>query len=158
MNQIKQDGFTFDMGPTIVMMPEIYRDVFNYAQKNMNDYLEIKQLSHIYDVYFSETDQIRVPTDLAQLRDMLESIEPKLYAWFYVLFNRYIRKIRNSHENIFLERTFRKPTDFYNPFTIYQGMKLKTFDKADNLIEKYVDNEKIQKILAFQNIIYRYRP
>ena len=31
MNQIKQDGFTFDMGPTIVMMPEIYRDVFNYA-------------------------------------------------------------------------------------------------------------------------------
>lgn len=76
MNQIKQDGFTFDMGPTIVMMPEIYRDVFNYAQKNMNDYLEIKQLSHIYDVYFSETDQIRVPTDLAQLRDMLEGIEP----------------------------------------------------------------------------------
>lgn len=35
MNQIKQDGFTFDMGPTIVMMPEIYRDVFNYAQKNI---------------------------------------------------------------------------------------------------------------------------
>ena len=31
-------------------------------------------------------------------------------------------------------------------------MKLKTFDKADNLIEKYVDNEKIQKILAFQTL------
>lgn len=44
MNQIKQDGFTFDMGPTIVMMPEIYQDVFKYANRDINDYLEIKQL------------------------------------------------------------------------------------------------------------------
>lgn len=151
MNQIKQDGFTFDMGPTIVMMPEVYRDVFNYAQKNMNNYLEIKQLSHIYDVYFSESDQIRVPTDLAQLRDMLEAIEPNsthsFMSFLTDIYERY--EIARKH---FLERTFRKPTDFYNPFTLYQGMKLKTFDKADNLIEKYVDNEKIQKILAFQTL------
>lgn len=24
MNQIKKDGYTFDLGPSIVMMPEIY--------------------------------------------------------------------------------------------------------------------------------------
>ncbi|TBW84602.1 phytoene desaturase family protein, partial [Staphylococcus hominis] len=151
MNQIKQDGFTIDMGPTIVMMPEIYRDVFNYAQKNMNDYLEIKQLSHIYDVYFSETDQIRVPTDLAQLRDMLESIEPNSTHGFMSFLTDIYERYEIARK-YFLERTFRKPTNFYNPFTIYQGMKLKTFDKADNLIEKYVDNEKIQKILAFQTL------
>ncbi|WP_204201139.1 phytoene desaturase family protein [Mammaliicoccus sciuri] len=151
MNQIKQDGFTFDMGPTIVMMPEIYRDVFNYAQKNMNDYLEIKQLSHIYDVYFSETDQIRVPTDLAQLRDMLEGIEPNSTHGFMSFLTDIYERYEIARK-YFLERTFRKPTDFYNPFTIYLGMKLKTFDKADNLIEKYVDNEKIQKILAFQTL------
>lgn len=76
MNQIKQKGFTFDMGPTIVMMPEIYKEVFDYAQKDMNDYLQIKQLSHIYDVYFDENDHFRVPTDIAELRTMLEEIEP----------------------------------------------------------------------------------
>src|SRR5699024_8743318 len=52
----------------------------------------------------------------------------------------------------FLERAFRKPTDFYNPFTLYQGSKLKTLDTADKLIAKYVDNEKIQKLLAFQTL------
>lgn len=151
MNQIKQDGFTFDMGPTIVMMSEIYHDVFNYAQKDMNDYLEIKQLAYIYDVYFSDTDKIRVPTDLAQLRDMLESIEPNSTHGFMS----FLTDIYNRYEiarKYFLERTFRKPSDFYNPFTLYQGMKLKTFDTADNLIEKYVDNEKIQKLLAFQTL------
>src|SRR5699024_11219466 len=77
MNQIKKDGFTFDMGPTIVMMPEIYRDVFNYAHRNMNDYLEIKQLSHIYDVYFSESDQIRVPTDLARSEEHTSELQSR---------------------------------------------------------------------------------
>ncbi|WP_436888295.1 phytoene desaturase family protein [Mammaliicoccus sciuri] len=151
MNQIKQDGFTFDMGPTIVMMPEIYQDVFKYANRDMHDYLEIKQLSHIYDVYFSDDDQVRVPTDLSQLRDMLESIEPNsthgFMSFLTDIYERY--EIARKH---FLERTFRKPSDFYNPYTLYQGMKLKTFDKADNLIEKYVANDKIQKILAFQTL------
>lgn len=151
MNQIKQKGFTFDMGPTIVMMPEIYKEVFDYAQKDMNDYLQIKQLSHIYDVYFDENDHFRVPTDIAELRTMLEEIEPgATHGFMSFLTDIYYRyEIARKY---FLERTFRKPSDFYNPFTLYQGLKLKIFGKADQLIEKYVSNEKIQKLLAFQTL------
>lgn len=39
MNQIKQKGFTFDIGPTIVMMPEIYQEILHFAkeiQKNIS--------------------------------------------------------------------------------------------------------------------------
>ena len=31
MFQIKENGFTFDVGPTIVMMPDIYKEVFKVA-------------------------------------------------------------------------------------------------------------------------------
>ena len=34
--------------------------------------------------------------------------------------------------------------------SIIQGLKLKTLNNADNLIENYIDNERIQKLLAFQ--------
>jgi phytoene dehydrogenase-like protein len=30
MNQLKKDGFTFDMGPTIVMMPDVYKVVTSW--------------------------------------------------------------------------------------------------------------------------------
>ncbi len=33
MNQLKKDGFTFDMGPTIVMMPDVYKDVLQRVVK-----------------------------------------------------------------------------------------------------------------------------
>ena len=52
----------------------------------------------------------------------------------------------------FLERTFRKPSEFYNPLTLYRGLKLKTFNNANQLIDNYVSNEKIRKLLAFQTL------
>ena len=27
MNQIKENGYTFEVGPTLVMMPDIYKEV-----------------------------------------------------------------------------------------------------------------------------------
>ena len=33
MHRIEQDGFKFDLGPTIVMMPELYREVFEFYRR-----------------------------------------------------------------------------------------------------------------------------
>ncbi len=44
--------------------------------------------------------------------------------------------------------------------SLVQGAKLKTLNHADQLIEHYIDNEKIQKLLAFQTLyigIKRYK-
>ncbi|MEG0504385.1 MAG: NAD(P)-binding protein, partial [Raoultibacter sp.] len=37
MNQIQGDGFSFDVGPTIVMMPSQYRELFELCGKNPDD-------------------------------------------------------------------------------------------------------------------------
>ena len=45
MHQIKADGHTFDVGPTLVMMPDIYREVFELAGRDPDQY--ISRRSHI---------------------------------------------------------------------------------------------------------------
>ena len=45
---------------------------------------------------------------------------------------------------IIFEKTYRKVTDFYNVDSLIKGLKLKTLNNADNLIENYIDNERIQ--------------
>mgnify|MGYP005864161779 CR=1 FL=1 len=54
MNQIKDQGFTFDVGPTIVMMPDIYREIFEYAGKNPEDYIPMKRLDPMYVLTFPD--------------------------------------------------------------------------------------------------------
>ena len=44
MNQIREEGFTFDVGPTIVMMPELYREVFETCGRNADDYIPMEKV------------------------------------------------------------------------------------------------------------------
>ena len=45
MSQFKKDGFTFDMGPTIVMVPDVYKAVFEESGKRFEDYVDMKPLT-----------------------------------------------------------------------------------------------------------------
>ncbi|WP_429976041.1 phytoene desaturase family protein [Enterococcus sp. DIV0086] len=151
MNVIKKDGFTFDLGPTIVMMPEVYQELFRYCGKNPDDYIPMKQLTTIYDIYFKKDCCVSVSSDLAKLQAMLESMEPGSTAGFLEFLTEIYKRYEIARKH-FLERSFRSPLDFYNPMMLYQALKLKTFSSADRLIKKYVSNDKIQKLLAFQTL------
>ena len=151
MNQLKKDGFTFDLGPTIVMVPDVYKAIFEECGKHFENYIDMHQLSHIFDIYFSDKDKVSVSTDLPQLSQTLEAIEPGSTHGF-MSFLTDVYKRYDIARKYFLERTFRKPSEFYNPIALYRGMKLRTLGKANHLIDSYVKNEKIRKLLAFQTL------
>ena len=67
--------------------------------------------------------------------------------YMQTIYKRYI--VAKNH---FLQRPFRKATDFYNPFMIRQGLKLKTLNTADNLMRKFIKDERIRDIFSFQTL------
>lgn len=152
MHVIEQDGFRFDLGPTIVMMPELYKEVFEYAGKNPDDYIPMQRLDPMYRSYFNKgTEQIDISSDLVQLMKTLDDISPEDTAGFL----RYLSSIYDRYEvarDHFIQRPFRNKKDMYNPFMLQQALKLKTFDSATASISKFVKNEKIQQMLSFQTL------
>lgn len=77
MNQIVKDGFTFDTGPTIAMMPSIYKEVFEAAGRNADDYISMEQLDPIYSIFYPNGERVKVSTDLVDLTNYLEGISEK---------------------------------------------------------------------------------
>lgn len=151
INQIKKDGFTFDLGPTIVMMPHMYDEVFRYVGKNPDDYYTKTQLNPIYNVYFSKTDKVEVSTDLVHLTRFLESIgEKETSGYFRYLNDIYARYVVAKKH--FLEKTFNTLTDVLNFRTLWNGLRLKTFDTAYHSVSKFVKNERLRKLLSFQTL------
>ena len=65
----------------------------------------MRQLRYIYDVYFDRDDCITVPTDLAELQHMLESIGS---THGFMSFLTDIYKKYEIARRYFLERTYRK--------------------------------------------------
>ncbi|OHW62008.1 dehydrosqualene desaturase [Andreesenia angusta] len=153
MNQIKQDGYTFDVGPTLVMMPKIYEDVYRDAGRDPEDYIKMKRLEPMYSVYFNRPEYPRydVSSDLVKLGEMMKEKGPETMLGF----QQYLAEIYKRYlvaEKHFITRPFRSWKDIYNPFMIRQAMKLKTFDSANNMMAKYIPDKDIQQMLAFQTL------
>lgn len=52
--QFKKDGYTFDMGPSLITAPEILESVFNAGGKTTSDYLELLPLDPYYRIYYHD--------------------------------------------------------------------------------------------------------
>jgi phytoene desaturase len=52
--QLKKDGYTFDMGPSLITAPDIIQKVFRAAGREMKDYLDLVPLDPYYRIYFHD--------------------------------------------------------------------------------------------------------
>ena len=151
MNQLKVDGFTFDMGPTIVMMPEVYREVFSFCQRDPDEYIPMEVLDPMLNLHFSKEDILPISSDFVKLTKTLESIsESDAQGYFEFLADIYKRYlIAKDH---FLTRSFRGFWDFYNPKSLWAGLRLRTFNNVYSSIASFVKDERLRKSLAFQTL------
>ena len=74
--QLKKDGFTFDMGPTWYWMPDVFERFFADFQKLPSDYYSLLKLSPAYKVFFGDDDYVNIGSNLNDIIDTFESIEP----------------------------------------------------------------------------------
>ena len=54
--QHEADGFRFDMGPTILTLPEVLRRIFAEADRNLDDYMDLVRLDPQWRCFFDGVD------------------------------------------------------------------------------------------------------
>ena len=52
--QIKEKGYTFDMGPSLITAPEIIKNLFDVAGEKLEEHLDLHYLDPFYRVYFHD--------------------------------------------------------------------------------------------------------
>ncbi|CCV64631.1 phytoene desaturase [Alteracholeplasma palmae J233] len=151
MYQFDLEGYKFDVGPTIVMMKDIYEDVFRSSGVDPKDYISFERLDPMFRLVFPDKSVLNGTSDLVAMTEEHERFSEKdtqgYLAYLADVYKRYV--IAKNH---FIEKSFRKKTDFYNPATLYQALKLRTFSNAYDSIGSFVKNEKLRQALAFQTL------
>ncbi|KNZ43151.1 phytoene desaturase family protein [Acetobacterium bakii] len=151
MGVVSGNGFSFDLGPTILMMPQIFKEVFSYCDRNPDDYLEMQRLDPIYKVYFDDGTTHEASSELSSLVTTLESVSAEeaqgYLAYLSDVYKRYL-----VAKYFFIDRSFRSPRDFYNPKTLLAGLRLRTFDNAFDSVGKFVKDNKLRELLSFQTL------
>ena len=76
LNLKEQDGFRFDLGPSILTMPHIFESLFARSGKNMADYIPIVRLEHEWRSFFPDGTILDLYGDL----DKMSRENPNLSA------------------------------------------------------------------------------
>src|SRR5689334_18941740 len=56
--QLSVDGFTFDTGPTLLLMPEVLEETFSAVGRRMADYLKLHRCDPNYRIHFRDGTQV----------------------------------------------------------------------------------------------------
>nr|NNM90718.1 FAD-dependent oxidoreductase [Bacilli bacterium] len=54
LGRVVKDGYTFDMGPTIVLMTDVFKRFFDELGLSMEDYLTFKRLDPNYRLHYAD--------------------------------------------------------------------------------------------------------
>ncbi len=144
----KKDGFTFDMGPSWYLMPDVFEKFFAEFDKRPEEYMDLVRLDPSYRVFFDVDDTVDISADIAQNMDLFESLEPGAKQKMH----EYLDKSQYEYDiamKDFIYQDYRHLTDFFKPKLIFEGTKLHMFDKLDSYASRYFKSEKIRKILEY---------
>jgi len=73
---LHQDGFRFDMGPTILTLPSVLHRIFREANRNLADYMHLVALDPQWRCFFDDGGVLDLVPDLAKMKANLERFSP----------------------------------------------------------------------------------
>ena len=150
-SQLNRDGHRFDLGATILLMPSIYRKVFNSLGLNFDECFDLKDLSTIYKLYFGDGEQLALTKDYDVMKAQLEAIEPGSFRHFESYIDQGYTFFLDSYKNL-LGRNFYNLFEFATLNNILMLIRLKTYIKHRTFIRRFFKNKNLQQAFTFQNI------
>ena len=145
--QLKENGFTFDMGPSFYWMPDVFERYFNQFGKKVSDYYTLHRLDPSYRIYWDQgyTD---MPASYEALQQVFESIEPGSAARL----DKYLKGAAYKYEvgvNKLVYKPSRSITEFMDWPTVSGVFKLQVFSSISKHISSYFKHPKLRQIMEF---------
>ena len=128
-NRIEEKGFKIDMGPTLLIMPEILDGLFRRVGKNLSDYLRLRRLDPSYRILFSDGKHFDMTTDIKRLMRQISEFEPGREK----VFSKYCRDVQNKLEysrHSFIERNFESLSQMVSLDSFQSFLKIKPWGTA----------------------------
>ena len=149
LNILRKDGFTFDLGPSILTMPHIFEALFTRAGKSMRDYVEIQKVEPHWRNFFEDGTTIDLTPDTGAMRRELDKLGPEAAEQF-ARFMAYSQRLCSETEAGYFAKgldSFWELLRFYGP--LRSLLSFDVFRSMDQGVRRFVSNPKLVEILDY---------
>lgn len=147
----EEGGFSFDMGPSWYLMPDVFERFFGIFGKRSRDLFDLVALDPLYRVFFEGGQPVDVRSGRQNIADLFDSFEPgggrKLAEFLDDGAFKY-----GVAKREFLYREFRGPFDFLNRRMLLDGLKLNLFGSIDRFVSKRFRDRRSRQILQYATV------
>ncbi|WP_443662517.1 phytoene desaturase family protein [Clostridium sp.] len=151
VNFIENNTSRFDLSASILMMPDSYKEIFSYVNKNYKDYLEFIQIDPIYRLFSADGTTNDFYNNISYLTKTLEGISKEDSLGYFKLISDVYEKYLISNK-YFLQKSEENFKDLFNFKTLLKALKIHTLSTAYDYISKYIKDENLRNFLAFQTM------
>lgn len=149
LNRLDQDGFGFDLGPSILTMPQIFENLFSASGKSMKDYVPIEKLDHQWRSFFPDGNIIDLYEDVKEMQEKNQSLNEKDMREYQDLL-RYSKRLYDMTDKAYFKHgadTTREIIKHAGLFTILKNFDL--FSSVHEGIDKRISNEQFRDMLSY---------
>ncbi|MBA2622869.1 MAG: phytoene desaturase [Chthoniobacterales bacterium] len=111
---LEQDGFRFDMGPTILTVPSVLKRIFAEAGRDLNDALDLVRLDPQWRSFFDDGTTLDLVASVDSMHQTLSEYSGSATADGYARFIDYSKRLHRISENWFFWRSIGGLRDMFD--------------------------------------------
>ena len=146
----RQDGFTFDAGPTVITAPFLLDELFTLVGRDPRDYFELVPVDPFYRIIFHDGSTFDYTGNEEQLLETIRALSPRDVDGY--------RRLARQAERIF-EVGFTALAD--QPFTHLSQMlrvlrdmvRLGSYRSVHGMVARYIKDERLRQAFTFEPLL-----
>lgn len=146
----RDNGFTFDAGPTVITAPHCLEELFTVAGKSMGDYVELLPVQPFYRLFWEDGYQFDYSDDDAALEKQIRAKSPADWAG-YQRFLKYSQEV--FHEGY--EKLVHVPFLSLSSMAAVapQLIRLEAYRSVYSMVAKYVRDPQLRQLFSFHSLL-----
>lgn len=146
----RQDGFTFDAGPTVITAPFLIEEIFQTAGRRMEDYVTLVPVDPFYRIEFHNGRHFEYNGNEQETERRIQQFAPSDLEGYRAM----IRKARDIFQKGFVELSDRPFLHFTDMLRIAPDLaKLQSYRTVAGFVGQYIKDPLLQRVFSFHPLL-----
>ena len=146
----KQDGFTFDAGPTIITAPFLLEELWELCGRNFKEEIDLRLMKPYYQIRFDDGETFNYSGNIEQTKEEIRKFNPDDVAGY----ERYLK----MSERIFKVGFQQLGHVPFNSFTdmlriIPDMLTLHSYKTVYGMVSKFIRDKRLRIVLSFHPLL-----
>jgi phytoene desaturase len=147
---LRQDGFTFDRGPTIVTAPFLFEELWQLCGKRLSDHVDLRPMNPFYRIRFDDGYEFACSGDDAAMRREVARTSPDDLPGYEQFLVKAREICRIGFEQL-ADQPFGSPLDMLK--IAPDLLRLQGYRSVHGLVSRYVKSPKLRVMLSFHPLL-----